>query len=530
MLEQEMSSEPIFTEKLSAAEEDKLTTPELRPKIKEQQIIGLFLVMKYSSIGTVLLSLLAFAALFRTIDLALITMWVIGVNLFALGRHILAQAFDRIRRHKTINIRNWITYAFVVVTLQALAWASLPFLIEKPPTPGTAGFIIYLLCGLSFGGFTSLGFYLPIYAASSVPLFAVMAYWFFHLAPADFIPIIALIFFSSLSMLNSARNTQTVWRRTIRLVYEQEALTAKLSEEKERALTTLKSIGDAVITTDLNGKILFLNPSAETLSGWTNYMARDCMLEQVLHLVEESTRNPITISISPNLTEPLVLKQNMIFINRFGKDVASVEVVLSPVVVQPNRTTGFVVAMHDVTELRQVAKDMTDKASRDPLTGLLNRRSFEMQLEHILDNKNNEAKLHALCYLDLDNLKVINDECGHTAGDELLKQIANILCKQVREMDSVSRIGGDEFAVILRGCDIDRAQRIAEEICAKVKAVNFTWNQKEFPVGVSIGVADIIPGSNVTNIIEAADSACYASKRDGRGVVRLANQAMKSEN
>jgi diguanylate cyclase (GGDEF)-like protein len=219
------------------------------------------------------------------------------------------------------------------------------------------------------------------------------------------------------------------------------------------------------------------------------------------------------------------LKHNMIFLNRFGKDVASVEVVLSPVVVQTNRTAGFVVALHDVTELRQIAKDMTDKAAHDPLTGLLNRRSFEMQLEHLLDtNVPHQSKPHALCYLDLDNFKIINDECGHAAGDELLKQIADILCKQVREMDSVSRVGGDEFAIILRGCDIDRAKRIAEEICSKIKFINFTWNKKEFPVGVSIGVTDITPGDNVNNIIEAADSACYASKKDGRGVVRLADR------
>jgi Amt family ammonium transporter len=339
-----------------------------------------------------------------------------------------------------------------------------------------------------------------------------------------------MIVLASLTMINSARNTQTIWRRTIRLVYEQEALTAKLSEEKERALTTLKSIGDAVITTDLGSKILFLNPSAETLSGWTNDNARNLMLDQVLHLVDESTRNPINVSISPNLTEPLVLKQNMIFLNRFGKDVASVEVILSPVVVPPNRSTGFVVAIHDVSELRQIAKDMTDKAIHDPLTGLLNRHAFETKLEKIVsENRQTGTKQNALCYLDLDNFKLINDECGHAAGDELLKEVSFILYQQVRETDSVFRLGGDEFAIILRGCKINKALSIANEICSRIKSIRFVRNQREFPVGTSIGVSEIKYGASVKSIIEAADSACYASKRDGRGVVRLANQAIKSD-
>jgi diguanylate cyclase (GGDEF)-like protein/PAS domain S-box-containing protein len=527
MLAEKRASEPIFAEKhLNAAEEDRLTPPELRPKIAEQQIIGLFLIMKYGSMGTLLFSSLTFAALYKSVNLLTLSVWVIVVNIFAVCRYVLARTFESQRQRKTINIKIWIRYAFIVTIAPALAWASLPLIMSPHVPPGSAAFIVYLLCCLSFGGFTTLGFYLPIYAASAIPLFLATAYWFFYLTSMDFIPIVAMIVMASFTMINSARNTQTVWRRTIRLVYEQEALTAKLSEEKERALTTLKSIGDAVITTDLTGKILFLNPSAEALSGWSNDSARDCMLDQVLNLVEESTRNHITVSISPNLTEPLILKHNMVFLNRFGKDVASVEVVLSPVIVQSNRPTGFVVALHDVTELRQIAKDMTDKAAHDPLTGLLNRRSFEMQLEHILDiTQHNDPKLHALCYLDLDNFKIINDECGHAAGDELLKQIADILRKQVREIDSVSRIGGDEFAIILRGCNIKRAQQISEDICSKIKSIHFTWNEKEFPVGASIGVAKIIPGENVNNMITAADSACYASKRDGRGVVRLADQA-----
>jgi diguanylate cyclase (GGDEF)-like protein/PAS domain S-box-containing protein len=524
MYDYEKVSEHIFNEKsLNAAEEDKLTSPELRPKIAEQQIIGLFLVMKYTSIGTLIFTALTFAALYKSVNIKALLTWAIVVNIFAVCRYVLARTFEWQRQHKTINIQHWIKYAFIIILIQGLAWASLPFVISTHVPPGSAAFVIYLLCSLSFGGFTTLGFYLPIYAASAIPLFLATGYWFFYLTSMDFLPIVALIVMASFSMLNSARNTQTIWRKTIRLVYEQEALAIKLGEEKERALTTLKSIGDAVITIDLNGKILFLNPSAETLTGWTNDKASDCMLDQVLLLVEESTRNPIAVSTSPDLTEQLLFKQNMILINRFGKDVASVEVVLSPVVVQQNRTTGFVVAIHDVTELRQIAKDMTDKAIHDPLTGLLNRHAFETKLEKIVsENRQTGTKQNALCYLDLDHFKLINDECGHAAGDELLKEVAFILYQQVRETDSVFRLGGDEFAIILRGCKIKKALSIADEICKKIKSIRFVRNQKEFPVGTSIGVSEINYGDSVKSIIEAADSACYASKRDGRGVVRLA--------
>jgi diguanylate cyclase (GGDEF)-like protein/PAS domain S-box-containing protein len=529
MTEERKISEPIFTEKiLNAAEEDRLTSPEIRPKIAEQQIIGLFTVMKYGSAGTLILSLLTIAVLYKSVNLTTLIIWAIVINIFAVSRFVLSKTFESHRQHQAINIQRWIMYAFIVTILQALAWAYLPLTINHDVPPGTAAFIVFLLCSLSFGGFTSLGFYLPIYAASAIPLFMATAYWFFYLTSMDFIPIVTLIVMMALTMINSARNSQTAWRRTIRLLYEQEALATKLAEEKERALTTLKSIGDAVITVDLNGRILFLNPSAEALSGWTNDEAGNCTLDQILNIVDESTRAPITVSISSILTEQLLLKQNMILINKEGRDVASVEVILSPVIVQSNRPSGFVVALHDVTELRQIAKDMTDKAIHDPLTGLFNRHAFETELEKIVsENRESGKKQNALCYLDLDYFKIINDECGHAAGDELLKEVAFILYQQVRETDSVFRLGGDEFAIILRGCKIDKALSIADEICKKIKSIHFVRNQREFPVGTSIGVSEINYGDNVKSIIEAADRACYASKKDGRGVVRLANQATK---
>ena len=531
MTDEKKISEPIFTEKiLNAAEEDRLTSPEILPKITEQQIIGLFTVMKYGAPGTLILSLLTIAALYKSVNLATLIIWAIVINIFAACRYVLSKTFESQRQHQSINIQHWIRYAFIATTLQALAWAYLPLTINHNIPPGSAAFIVFLLCSLSFGGFTSLGFYLPIYAASAVPLFLATAYWFFYLTSMDFIPIVTIIVMMALTMINSARNSQTAWRRTIRLFYEQEALATKLAEEKERALTTLKSIGDAVITVDLNGKILFLNPSAETLSGWTNDEAGNCMLDQILHIVDESTRAPVKVSISSILTEQLLLKQNMILINKDGKDVASVEVILSPVIVKPNRSTGFVVAIHDVTELRQIAKDMTDKAIHDPLTGLLNRHAFETELEKIVsENRQTGTKQNALCYLDLDNFKLINDECGHAAGDELLKEVSFILYQQVRETDSVFRLGGDEFAIILRGCKISKALSIANEICSRIKSIRFIRNQREFPVGTSIGVSEINYGDSVKAIIEAADSACYASKKDGRGVVRLASRAMKSD-
>jgi diguanylate cyclase (GGDEF)-like protein len=172
--------------------------------------------------------------------------------------------------------------------------------------------------------------------------------------------------------------------------------------------------------------------------------------------------------------------------------------------------------MHDVSEQRGLARQMSYQASHDALTGLVNRREFERRLQEALDAARSGPATHILCYLDLDRFKVVNDSCGHVAGDNMLREVAGLLKDAVRDSDTVARIGGDEFAMLLIGCPLEKARQIADDVCRAVTDYRFVWKDKIFNIDVSIGLVEIGRESgNAEEVMSAADSACYVAKQRG---------------
>ena len=165
---------------------------------------------------------------------------------------------------------------------------------------------------------------------------------------------------------------------------------------------------------------------------------------------------------------------------------------------------------------------MYKRQTHDSLTGLINRREFENRIKHALDNAHSSDVRHALCYVDLDNFKIVNDTCGHIAGDELLKQLTIKLRMELREADTLARLGGDEFGILLEGCSIEHAIDPAENIRRIVEEFRFVWDNKAFRIGASIGLVPITSDSgNLTDVLSAADSACYVAKDQGRNRVHV---------
>jgi diguanylate cyclase (GGDEF)-like protein/PAS domain S-box-containing protein len=181
----------------------------------------------------------------------------------------------------------------------------------------------------------------------------------------------------------------------------------------------------------------------------------------------------------------------------------------------------MLVVCRDVTERRSLEQQLVHQATHDDLTKLINRREFEIRLRHMLsvdsDNKHN----HVLCYLDLDQFKVINDTCGHVAGDELLRQVAGLLAQQVRSCDTLARLGGDEFAVLMEDCPIDKAEYLANRLRETIEAFRFQWHSRRFAIGVSIGVVPIKSQHTIEEALSLADSACYAAKDQGRNRIHV---------
>ncbi len=302
---------------------------------------------------------------------------------------------------------------------------------------------------------------------------------------------------------------------------EHELAQARLFAEKERAEVTLKSIGDAVITTDRAGCIDYINPVAEALTGWRNEEAHGKALAEVFNVINGTTREPIPSLVSKAIELGRVdgVGRDSVLLGRDGSEHA-IEDSAAPIRDRDHSVIGTVVVFHDVSQSRNLARQLSHQASHDPLTGLVNRREFERRLQLLLDHSGNQARQHALLFLDLDRFKVVNDTCGHNAGDELLRQITSLLQPLLRDSDTFARVGGDEFAVLLENCSLVSAARIAEKLCKTVCEFRFAWRDQIFPIGVSIGLVNFSNNDlSLADLLTAADGACYQAKDAGRNRV-----------
>lgn len=187
-----------------------------------------------------------------------------------------------------------------------------------------------------------------------------------------------------------------------------------------------------------------------------------------------------------------------------------------------NGNTTLLIVSEDITEAHELSLKLRHQASHDALTGLYNRHEFEHRLSQALNQAKEEHQEHVLCYLDLDQFKIINDTCGHVAGDELLRQVARLAQQLIRKHDVLARLGGDEFGILLEQCTVEQAQRIAEELCQTLENYRFLWDDKSFSIGTSIGVVAIDANStSLSSLLQAADTACYVAKDLGRNRAHL---------
>ncbi|MEK9133677.1 MAG: EAL domain-containing protein, partial [Pseudomonadota bacterium] len=293
--------------------------------------------------------------------------------------------------------------------------------------------------------------------------------------------------------------------------------------EKVRAQVTLESIGDGVITTDAEGRIVYMNPVAEQFTEWKGDAARGKPLSEVFKIFDEDSNRLEEYPIHYCLQEGRIIRHDshhLLMSHEGGK--IEVQDSAAPIRDRDGAILGAVVVFHDVTEIQSMARRMAFLASHDPLTGLLNRREFETRLNQVLESAQAGQREHALLYLDLDQFKIVNDTCGHIAGDELLKQLANHMQKEIRASDVLARLGGDEFGVVLEDCSVDKAKQIADLLRQSVKDFRFLWESRTFEIGVSIGLVPISRDSGgITEVLSAADSACYVAKDHGRNRIHI---------
>ena len=303
---------------------------------------------------------------------------------------------------------------------------------------------------------------------------------------------------------------------TERKVYEE-----ALFREKESAQITLQSIGDGVATTDAEGCVEYLNPVAQELTGWKVEDAVGRPLDEIFRGFHEETCEPLENPLAMAMERNRALKsvRPTLLIRRDGNELY-IESTASPIRNDKGEVSGGVLVFHDVSESRELNRRLSYHASHDILTGLVNRREFENRVDRALKSARAGETSYAMIYLDLDRFKIVNDTCGHQAGDTLLSQLGALLKAKMRWRDCLSRLGGDEFGMLLESCTLEEAMRSAEGLVTAIDEFKFQWEDRSFKLTASIGVVPITAeNEDVASIINAADTACQTAKEAGRNRV-----------
>ncbi|HEY5601557.1 MAG TPA: EAL domain-containing protein [Gammaproteobacteria bacterium] len=298
---------------------------------------------------------------------------------------------------------------------------------------------------------------------------------------------------------------------------------ASLFRQKEKLQVTLNSIGDGVITTDAQGLVDYVNPVAEQLTGVSNEGAKGKSLFDVLTLVNDEGIPPGVNPVLTAISEQRIVEnaEPMTLVRDNGGHYA-VELTAAPIKDFDGSIIGAVLVFRNMTAIRDMANQMAYQATHDSLTGLINRNEFERRLLEAINVARGNHEEHVLCYMDLDQFKVVNDTCGHIAGDELLKQLTVLLHRKVRKSDTLARLGGDEFGILFLDCKLDKARQIIRLLCNTINEFRFVWGDKSFEVGVSVGVVAINHETGgMPEVLSAADSACFVAKDLGRNRIHI---------
>lgn len=396
----------------------------------------------------------------------------------------------------TDTMNSWIGF-LDLLSMAGFALA-LTFILLLPR--GKLGFASRLFLGLAVGLYVLVGFSNSLEHLGITSAFDVFEDYFEIL----FLPSFLFFFFSCY---------------TDQQFEAQKRVEETLFQEKERVQVTLASIGDAVITTDQAGRVEYLNAVAERLTGWRMDEARGQPLGMVFNIINELTRKPAADPVERCLKEGFAtgLANHTVLIRRDGKEFP-IDDSAAPIRNRTGQVIGVVLVFHDVTEARRLQRQLAYEAAHDALTGLVNRREFEARLERCLAVAKEQDVQHALCYLDLDQFKVINDTVGHVAGDALLKQVSGLMSGLFRHRDTLARLGGDEFGLLLEYCPLEKAVQTAQKIIERLHSYQFVWEGRGFQVGVSIGIVAITAHTeSVAQAMSEADVACYTAKDLGRG-------------
>ena len=300
----------------------------------------------------------------------------------------------------------------------------------------------------------------------------------------------------------------------------QRRVKGELQQANELASVTLSSIGDGVITTDTKGWVKYMNAAAIGLTGCSIEEMQGKPWNSRVKLREKRTANemdPVMASISLKRTMRSTGDTNLVS----KKGQSAVQYIVAPIF-EDQEVSGAVVILHDNSRERQLRETLVEQVNTDQLTGLMNRGAFCTLVASALNAARYSEHQHAVLFMDLDRFKVVNDACGHQAGDLLLRQVSTLFNRVLRDNDALARLGGDEFGILLADTTAEKALVVAEKLLEEINQFRFIHSGKPFSIGVSIGVTMIDAGSKDSeSVFQQADAACFIAKEQGRNRIKM---------
>lgn len=321
-------------------------------------------------------------------------------------------------------------------------------------------------------------------------------------------------------LIESQQQLETAFQEKSRALYAEQESHLKTSRDlfltRNLANITLRSLSEAIITIDQNHIVNSINPASEHLIHIPIETAIGSPVDKVIHLADnpQAGHNHLLDWINSN-EDHLLLKD--ILLLSHNNEQRIVEIHASRLYGMDNEPIGISFTIRDITESKKLEEKLSYEAMHDPLTGLFNRRAYELRASEYIADAQATQNTHTLCYIDLDRFKVVNDTCGHSAGDDLLRQITDEIKSCVRNTDHLARLGGDEFAILLFECSLPQAEKICRKILEKVNVYSFHWDKHVFHISCSIGIVEINQHTvSSQNLLRQADTACYLAKEKGR--------------
>ncbi len=477
--------------------------------------------------------------------------WLAFVVITAFTHTILIKEFNK--NKNTLHVNNqWAVYHTFMSGLSALTF-SVGYLIFLPLVDSYIQTILLLvLATMAVSFLPVLSIFLPAYIIYISAFIFPTIFWIYSLPPETGYPFAALLTvtycmllitasyyskalieaFTLAGMINEQanqlrmhleeKNTDNI--RLQRDIHELNKYSDDTIRHKEQAEITLQAIGEGVIATDKFGKVTYINPVAEVYTGFVAKEINSRKISSVLKLVDETSHMELPNPVFSCLEKKAAIHgtEEILLIRRDGLEYG-IEYSVTPIISEEKTLKGTVMIFRDITEKKKMEKTLSWQDTHDPLTGLINRNEFNRRLVHLVANAEDRESEHALCLIDIDRFRLINDSCGNEAGDELLKKVANRLRNLMRDTDTLARIANDEFGLIMYSCSLEKSRLIAEIFREELNKLKFEWQDKQYTISTSIGITTVSPSTtdDIAQVYRNVELACNKSKSSGGNSLQI---------